>query len=131
MPIEYDIIEDKKLVLVKGSGVITAIDVIEHLDRLVADNRYTSPMKKLVDYRLVEDIKITPEEAKGIAHKKQLLSRTIFLGERCAFVSPEDATYGTSRVHQALSESSSTNTKVFRQIENAVGWLDISLDMLT
>jgi hypothetical protein len=81
MPIEYDIIEDKKLALVKGSGVITAIDVIEHLDRLVADNRYTSPMKKLVDYRLVEDIKITPEEAKGIAHKKQLLSRTG--GEMC------------------------------------------------
>jgi hypothetical protein len=131
MPIEYDIIEDKKLVLAKGSGVITAIDAITHLDRLAADNRYTSPMKKLVDYRLVEDIKITSEEAKGIAHKKQSLSSTLFFGEICAFVSQEDVTYGTSRVHQALSEGSSTSTKVFRQIENAVGWLDITLDMLT
>ena len=128
MPIEYDIIEDKQLVLAKGSGVVTAIDVIRHLDRLAADNRYTAPMKKLVDYRSIENIDIIPEEASEIAEKKQSLMLT-FRGERCAFVSPEDGTYGTSRVHQALSESSNTSTEVFRRIEDALDWLDITLDM--
>jgi len=127
MPIEYDIIEDKQLVLAKGSGIITGNDVIIHLGELAADNRYAAPMKKLVDYRLIEDININPEEASGIALKKQSLTR-IFHGERCAFVSPDDTTYGTSRVHQALSEGSDTNTKVFRQIEEALDWLDVTLD---
>ncbi len=128
MPIEYDIIEGKQLVLAKGSGVVTAIDVIGHLDSLAADNRYTAPMKKLVDYRCVEDIKINQEDAIEIAEKKQSLMRT-FRGERCAFVSPEDITYGTSRVHQALSESADANTEVFRRIEDALYWLNITLDM--
>ena len=128
MPIEYDIIADKQLVLAKGSGVVTAIDIIAHLDRLAADNRYTAPMKKLVDYRSIENINITQEEASKIAEKKQSLMLT-FRGERCAFVSPEDMTYGTSRVHQALSESADANTEVFRRIEDALDWLDITLDM--
>jgi len=40
MSIEYDIIIDKKIVLAKGSGVITGIDVIRHLDALAVDDRY-------------------------------------------------------------------------------------------
>jgi len=49
MPIEYDIIVDEKLVLAKGSGVITGSDVIGHLEALAKDDRYKAPMKKLVD----------------------------------------------------------------------------------
>jgi len=49
MPIEYEIIEDKRLVIAKGSGVVTGNDVISHLDTLAADEKYLSPMKKLVD----------------------------------------------------------------------------------
>ena len=127
MPIEYDIIEDKRLVLAKGSGVITASDVIEHLDSLAADNRYTAPMKKLIDYRYIENIAITPEEATKIADKK-LSFLYIFRGERCAFISPEDGSYGVSRVHQALSGNIDTFTEVFRRIEDALDWLGISLD---
>ena len=128
MTIEYDIIVDKQLVLAKGFGVVIGTDVINHLDRLAADNRYSAPMKKLVDYRFIEDIKISKEEASVIADKKRSL-RIVFHGEKCAFVSPEDLTYGTSRVHQALSEGIDVYTEVFRRIEDALCWLDITLDM--
>ena len=77
MPIEYDIIDDKRLVLAKGSGVISSVDIIEHLYRLAADSRYTAPMKKLVDYRFIEDIQISPEEAQEIAQKKRSYSNTV------------------------------------------------------
>ena len=127
MPIEYDIIEDKRLVLAKGSGVVTATDVIRHLDSLAADDRYTSPMKKLVDYSSIDTIDVSPEEAVAIALKKDTFSDK-FQGERCAFVSPGDITYGTSRVHQSLVDSSDINTAVFRQIEKALDWLDVTLD---
>ena len=126
MPIEYDIIKDKQLVWVKGSGTITSNDVISHLVMLAADNRYKAPMKKLVDYRSIDDINILQEEAGEIASTKEAYSST-FHGERCAFVSPEDLTYGTSRVHQALIDSVDINTEVFRDMNDALNWLGVSL----
>jgi hypothetical protein len=128
MPIEYDIIMDKKLVLAKGAGVITGIDVIRHLDALTVDDRYAAPMKKLVDYRTIDSIRISLKEAYSIAQTKIKLA-SIFTGERCAFVSPMDLAYGSSRVHQALVDGAGLNTAVFRRIENALKWLDVTLDM--
>jgi hypothetical protein len=128
MPIEYDIIMDKKLVLAKGAGLITGIDVIKHLDALAADDRYRAPMKKLVDYRTIDSIGISLEEAYSIAQKKIKLA-SIFTGERCAFVSPMDVSYGSSRVHQALVDGAGLETAVFRRIEDALQWLDVILDM--
>jgi len=128
MPIKYDIIENKQLVQATGVGVVTTIDIIKHLDTLAADNRYIAPMKKLVDYRLIDDIEITSEEAREIADKKMSLINT-FRGERCAFVSPDDTSYGSSRVHKALSEGTNASTEVFRRLEGALDWLNITLDM--
>jgi hypothetical protein len=128
MPIEYDIIADKKLVLAKGSGVITGADVIRHLDVLAADDRYKAPMKKLVDYRNVDSIRISLETAYSIAQKKIKLAN-IFAGERCAFVSPWSTSYGSSHLHRALVDGSGINTAVFRCMEDALGWLDVELDM--
>jgi hypothetical protein len=128
MPIEYDIIEEKQLVVAKGSGVVTGIDVISHLDRLAADDRYVAPMKKIIDYRIIDSINISSEEAVTIALKKDTFNNK-FNGEKCAFVSPGDLTFGTSRVHQSLVDSTGISTAVFKQIEEALKWLDVTLDM--
>ena len=127
MSIEYDIIMDKKLVLAKGSGMITGTDVMEHLATLAMDDRYKAPMKKLVDYRSVDSIRISPEEAYAIARMKVRFA-SAFTGERCAFVSPMDDAYGSSRVHQALVNGIGLNTEVFRRIEDALEWLDVTLE---
>jgi hypothetical protein len=127
MSIEYDIIIDKKLVLAKGFGVITATDVIEHLVTLATDDRYRAPMKKLVDYRSIDSIRISSEEAYSIARMKVRLAGA-FTAERCAFVSPKDDTYTSSQVHRALVDGIGVNTEVFRRIEDALEWLDVTLD---
>lgn len=128
MSIEYDIIVDKKLVRAKGSGVITGTDVLRHLDALALDDRYKAPMKKLVDYRTIDSIRISLEEAYSIAQKK-VKHASRFAGERCAFVSPMDATYGSSRMHQALVDGVGLKTAVFRRIEDALQWLGVTLDV--
>ena len=127
MSIEYDIMMDKKLVLAKGCGVITGTDVMEHLDALAMDDRYKAPMKKLVDYRTIDSIRISQEEAYSIARMKIRLAST-FTGERCAFVSPKDDSYSSSRVHQALVNGIGLSTQVFRHMEDALKWLDVTLD---
>jgi len=129
MPIDYDIIEDQKLVLAKGIGTVSGDDVIRHLEELSKDDRYIAPMKKLIDYRLVDDITILSGDALTIAQLKSNLS-SVFKGEKCAFITPGDLTFGTSRVHQALIDSSSDlSTEVFRTAEEAMGWLEVILDM--
>ena len=128
MPIDYDIIEDQKLVLAKGIGTVSGDDVIRHLEELSKDDRYIAPMKKLIDYRLVDDITILSGDALTIAQLKSNLS-SVFKGEKCAFISPGDLTYRTSRVHQSLIDSSpDLSTEVFRTVEEAVGWLEVKLD---
>ena len=127
MPIKYEIIEEQKLILATGSGIVTADDVISHLDSLAAENKYIAPMKKLVDYRTIESIIISRDEAEVIAQRKKELTNG-FSGEKCAFISPRDLTFGTARVHQALVDSADINTAVFRNIEEALEWLDVTLD---
>ena len=128
MAIEYEIIEGKRLVVAKGSGVVTGDDVIRHLDTLAADERYVAPMKKLVDYSSIDSIKQSNKEVIIIAKKKDGL-KSKFAEERCAFVSPKDLSFGIARVHQALIDNSGINTEVFRRIEEALTWLDVELDI--
>jgi len=128
MAIEYTIIADKKLILARGKDTVKGSDVLKHLEKLAADNNYISPMKKLVDYRNIDNILISSEEAIAIAKKKKELT-TKFKDERCAFISPGDLTYGTSRVHQALIQGINLNTEVFRNVQEAINWLDVVIDV--
>ncbi len=127
MPIKYDIIAGKNIVMAVGSGDISATDIIKHLETLAADEKYIAPMKKLVDYRTIQSINISQDEAQIIAQTKTNLNE-IFSGEKCAFVSPGDLTYGTSRVHQALTDGTDINTQVFRNFEEALDWLEITIN---
>ena len=128
MPIDYEIIEDKKLVLAKGIVAIYGNDVIRHLEELSKDDKYIAPMKKLIDYRLVDNLSILYGQAMKIAELKRKLS-SVFKGEKCAFISPGDLTYRASRVHQSLIDSCpDLNTEVFRSVEEAVGWLEVKFD---
>jgi hypothetical protein len=128
MAIEYTIIPDKKLILAKGIATVKGSDVLKHLEQLAADENYVSPMKKLVDYRNIDNILISSEEAIAIARKKKDLAVT-FKNERCAFISPGDLTYGTSRVHQALIQGIDLNTEVFRNVQEALSWLEVDIDI--
>ena len=127
MPIDYDIDETQGLVVAKGSGVITPDEVVAHLDELAADSRYQPPMKKLIDYREVTNMRYTEDDTWAVARKKE--HTDFFKDERCAFVSPGDATFATTRVHQTLANKTNDNTAVFRTYEEAVEWLGIAMDI--
>ena len=127
MPIKYNINEEQNLVWATGSGVIVAKDIINHIDSLVRDIKYIAPMKKLIDYRNIENIIITQDEAEAIAEKKNSFAYK-FSGEKCAFISPKDLSYGTARVHQAQVDTDNIDMHVFRTIKEALECLGIPLD---
>ena len=127
MTVEYKIIEEKKLVIVKALGTVTDKEILDYLDNLASDERYIAPMKKLVDFSLTEKVAKTYVGAVDVANRKKRHNEK-FIGEKCAFVAPSDLTYGMSRMHQALMEETGGNIEVFRRIEQALEWLDVQLD---
>jgi len=130
MAIKYEIIEDKRLVIAKGTGVVTGEDVIRHLGALAADERYVAPMKKLIDYTSIDDIRQSSEEIIILAEKKDSLKEK-FAGERCAFVAPKDLFFGIARMFDAHIYNTDIKTQVFRRMEDALKWLDVELDMMS
>lgn len=121
MPITYDIEQSTRLVIATGSGKLSGKDVLEHIRDLANDERYIPPMKKIIDYRAVEDLVISMDEAEMIATRKGRLDE--FKGEVCAFITPGDSTYGTARVHQAMLGKGNVKSAVFRSKEEALGWI--------
>ena len=127
MPIQYTIIESKKLVYAVGSGVLTLPDLLRHIEELAADPRYKAPMKKIVDYRNAIMQKLTMKEADIFTHKKASLKKT-FLREKCAIVTNKDVDFGMSRAHGAKIEGEDIDTRIFRDMNKALDWLDIQVE---
>ena len=124
MPLRYKVIEDKKLVYVVGTDIVTFDDLVESLKSLSDDPRYTAPMRKLVDYRHLEKIELSMKESEAFAREKDL-RKNIFAHEQCAIVAPKDVNFGIARMHSSLIDQSTMITKVFREMEDARAWLGI------
>jgi hypothetical protein len=127
MPLEYKIIESKKLLYVKGVGAVSFSELMNHVDELSQDPKYKAPMKKLVDYRQVKKLDLSMDEQERFVEKKASM-KELFFGEKCAIVSPTDFGFALARVHGALCEGSNRETSVFRDFNEALAWLGVELD---
>ncbi len=127
MPIKYKIFQNRKLVYALGNGKITFDELLQHIEELAADPQYKPPMKKIVDYRNATLFGLSIEEANKFTIKKVQLVE-IFNNETCAFVMNSDLDFGMSRAHEAHFENSDITTNVFRNMEEALSWLQVDLD---
>jgi hypothetical protein len=127
MPLEYTFIESKKLVYLKGIGTVSFSELMNHIDELCQNPKYKPPMKKLVDHRQIKKLDLTMKEQELFAEKKAAF-RELFIGEKCAIVTPTDFTSALARVHSALIEESNIDTSIFRNFNEALTWLGIELD---
>ncbi len=127
MPIKYKIFPDKKFVYALGIGEITYDDLFHHIDKLATDPDYTPPMKKLVDYRNSTLSRLSTEESIRISDRKAQLIKA-FKDEKCAFVIKSNLDFGMTRFHGLHIEESGITTNVFRNMEDALEWLEVDLD---
>ncbi len=124
MTVEYTIDKNCKLVLVTIAETVTFDELIEHLTALSQDIRYQPPMKKLVDFRKCGKYGLTKEQAEEFAGVNRELGN-IFVDEKCAIVAPGDLEYGMSRVHEMYVSGSGIDIQVFRQLPEALEWLQV------
>jgi hypothetical protein len=127
MTVEYKIIESQKLVYVRMNGVVIFSELMAHIRELSRDHKYRSPMKKLVDFRYCSQYVISIEEGIRFAMAKAHLC-DVFDNEKCALVAPKDIEYGMGRVHEVHTSESSIETNVFREFDEAMDWLKITIN---
>lgn len=129
MPVVYQIIASQKLVYAKLIGTVDADTIAQHFQKLSQDDRYISPMKKLVDFQFCDNFQISTDEEQKLASLKEVFADK-FQNERCAIVAPSNLIYGTKRAFQEQSFNSVIETMVFRNINDAAAWLQIDLSEL-
>ncbi|MEW6519859.1 MAG: hypothetical protein AB1461_10645 [Thermodesulfobacteriota bacterium] len=127
MPVVYQIIDRLKLVYARLIGTVDADALARHFKELYQDERYITPMKKLVDCRLCDDYRVTTAEEQKLASLKEVFANK-FKNERCAIVAPSNLLYGSNRAFQEQSFDSAIQTMVFRNINDATAWLQIDIN---
>ena len=84
-------------------------------------------MKKLVDFTKINPIGLTKEEIELFTEKKAQYKEK-FKNEQTAVVVNNDLDFGVSRIFYAKMRSYGLQMNVFRNIEDALHWLDVKLD---
>lgn len=125
MPISYRIDRQRGLVLTTATGALTDEELLHHKRALIDDPEFEPGMRELSDVRSIERLDITPGGVRRLVAVDQ--EHADRLGDfRLAIVAPSDATFGTARMYQALTEANVRNIGVFRGIEEAEKWLGVA-----
>ncbi|MBU4263557.1 MAG: hypothetical protein KKC76_17000 [Proteobacteria bacterium] len=127
MAVVYQFIDRLQLVYTRLIGTVDANALARHFKELSQDERYVSPMKKLVDCRLCDDYQVSTAEEQKLASLKEVFADK-FINERCAIVAPSNLLYGSNRAFQEQSFDSAIETMVFKNINDAIAWLQIDIN---
>jgi len=126
MALKYRIFSEKRLVYARSEGPLSSEELLAHLHNLAIDPSYRPPMKKLVDYRLSGLQSLSQRDAEEFTELKRSMG-PIFQGEVYAIVVATDLDFGLSRVHGSMIETANMQTEVFRDIDEALSWLEVDI----
>ena len=121
MPSAYVIDRQNGIVAVVASGRITPEEAFACFDTVVADPDFQPGMDVLSDHRELMTV-LNPGFVKVFIDRVDRAGEML-RGSRIAFVESGSARYGMARMASLLSESTSTELRAFRDIEEARRWL--------
>jgi len=125
MPIFVELLEEQRLVYVRGTGVLTLADNLYVFQKLLADPRFRPGFSQLADFRDVADAELGEKELREIVANEQ--AHLGFLeGARIALVAPADFAFGLARMWEILAERMPFEAGVFRSLDEAVAWLGLA-----
>jgi hypothetical protein len=123
MPISYRIDKARRLVLCVGTGVLTDADAVSNHRLVAADSDFDPTYDELLDFREVETMVVTASLPQTIAADHIWAE-----GVKRAFVAPSDLTFGMTRMYEMLADDKPGNVRVFRDMEDALSWLELGDD---
>lgn len=121
MGLRYQLDTARRLVQVRGWGVISTTDLQDFTSYLLADPRFDGDFCSLTDL----------SEATGVSVDQRELTATAWMplynaGARRAIVAPSDLMYGMARLYASNAERVGQTVRVFRTLQEAEAWLELS-----
>lgn len=121
MAFAYWIVPAKRLVVVRGSGVVADQETLSLRRALGNDTRFASDLCELADYREVTDFVLSSLTLRILGAINPYGARS-----RRALVAPTDLVYGMMRMWQLRrAPESADHVEVFREMKDALEWLGI------
>ena len=127
MPIEYQIVHERRLVMAQGRGTFTSQDVFRY-QRDVWSLPEVAGYDELMDMTQVEDIDLpSTERVRELARlSAEMDARSTT--SRFAIVAPSEFSFGLGRLYEifrSLDARSTKNVGVFRSLDEALAFLDV------
>ncbi|HHP7237708.1 MAG TPA: hypothetical protein ACFCU0_04675 [Longibacter sp.] len=93
---------------------------------LYSDDEWSEGMKSLWDLRYVDELVISPDDIPAMVNVVGSLREKLGDG-RAAFVAPHEPVHSIARLILLRTRVPERERRVFRQINDALDWLDVSL----
>ena len=122
MPTVSTILPEYDLVLSKVIGTLTERDLVQRAYATRDDPRFHPNLRQLLDLR---DIEVAPEIDGSIIRRLATLKWYAPDAKR-AMVATDDIVFGLARMYQMLREESHSGIHVFRSMDEALAYLDLT-----
>jgi hypothetical protein len=120
MSMSYRIDPQRRLVLTRGWGVLSAQELLDITSQILVDPRFDPTYRSLGDLREVTQIDM---DTLATAHTA---ATPLFLpGTRRAIVATSDAVFGMARMFASFAERAGQEVRVFRELHHAEAWLEV------
>lgn len=116
----YEIDAEKRIVWTTLYGVLTPSDLHEHADKLREDPAFDPTFRQVIQVLDVERLEGVTMDALRVFASVNPFGP----GSRRAIVAGRDVQYGVSRMYQVFAEGPGMAVRVFRDVGEAVRWLD-------
>ncbi len=125
MPLEYFIVPEHRLVYVHSNAIVTAEDFKHNLCALAKDQEYIPPMRKLVDLRAAEGVKITPCANLDFVFFANVVA-DFFRHEQCALILNSGKSTEAVDTFQMRLDTV-IDFKAFQDFAEAARWLQLDI----
>jgi len=122
MPLRYVIDKERRLVRTTGWDRLTFAQSRSYQDQLLNDPDFDPEFNQLVDLSALTGLGMSTEETKLLARRSGFAPMS-----RRAFVAPDPAVFGMSRLFEAYNEMSEARSQihVFSDLPSALKWLGV------
>lgn len=126
MPITYRLKPDEKLVILVHRGIVADDEFLSFYSTLYEDTRFDKSFNLLVDLRRTESASRSSDALSEFAEFIRNQFSGAAVRPKVAVVAPRDISFGLARMYEAISSDIPVEFTVFRSIEAAISWLDLS-----
>ncbi len=124
MAVRHSVYTKHRLVFSVADGYLTAADIHNHVQSLIADPDFEPRFDHLSDFTAVTDWNIRPGQMYGLA-RVSLFSET----SRRALIAADDHIYGMLRMYLGYRSDGTAHTRIFPNREEALSWLGLPPDI--